>query len=665
MVRTWWRDLSFQAKLAASVCTLVVATGAAITLLAFRSARSSTTTLADSLFREVSGHAVTHTQAYVFRAQPVVLSLRELADRGLALDEPDRLSEQLIAFMEANPGLSWGSYSSASGRFVGVQRTAEGKLRINQSHIEAGQTRMQEHDVLADGSRRLFREDQDSGYDPRTRPFYLAAQEVRDEVVWLPPYVFFDQGVPGISCATPVRDRAGALRGVLSVDFDLNALSEFVSQLEITENSRVFLFTQDHVLLAFPGRQVASQSGGKAAGELLSLADIDDDVAQAYAAALDEKELKAARGSEFTRCDFRHAGRDYFASATAFPVGNDQVWVVGALAPEADFLGDVQRSQWMALGAALIGLLAALVVAVVLARRVSQPVQALIGFMRRVGGGDLEAQADFQGGREFRELSIALNQMIEDLRDRLRLRHSLDLAMDVQQRLLPQKLPDVQGLEIAGQSTYCDETGGDYYDFLVLDAASPSSVLVAIGDVMGHGVAAALVMAAARAVLRDRAHAEGGLAELMSRLNRLLASDLEGTRFMTMHLSVVDAERKSFRWVSAGHDPAIVYDRAGDKFEVIDGAELPLGILDYTEYREYAFSPLVAGHVIVIGTDGVWEMPNDEGALYGKDRLQEMIRSSAALSAHDIAQAIERDLSAFQGKCRAVDDVTFVVIKVL
>ena len=250
------------------------------------------------------------------------------------------------------------------------------------------------------------------------------------------------------------------------------------------------------------------------------------------------------------------------------------------------------RSQAQALVGAIVALAIAIALAVWMARRVSGPVLDLIGFMSRVGAGDLEAQAQFGGSLEFQQLSEALNRMIADLRDRVQLRHSLNLAMEVQQRLLPQKPPTIAGLDIAGHSTYCDETGGDYYDFLTLDEASPSSVLVAIGDVMGHGVAAALVMAAARAVLRDRATNAGTLSSLMSRLNRLLAADLEGTRFMTMHLSVIDAATRSFRWVSAGHDPAIVFSPSKQDFESIDGAEIPLGILDDTEYREYSFAPL-------------------------------------------------------------------------
>jgi sigma-B regulation protein RsbU (phosphoserine phosphatase) len=251
------------------------------------------------------------------------------------------------------------------------------------------------------------------------------------------------------------------------------------------------------------------------------------------------------------------------------------VWVIGAVAPKADFLADVWRSQATALMAATGALLIAVLLAALMARSVSRPVLNMIGFMNRVGSGDLGAKAAFGGSREFRNLADALNRMIADLRDRLRLRHSLGIAMEVQQRLLPNGPPQVRGLEVAGHSTYCDETGGDYYDFLVLDKATSDAVLVVLGDVMGHGIAAALVMAGVRSVLRDRATATGDLAELMSRLNRLISADHGGDRFMTMHLSVIDAKTQSMRWVSAGHDPVIVYDPATAAFSEVGEGDLP------------------------------------------------------------------------------------------
>ncbi|MFL5330831.1 MAG: HAMP domain-containing protein [Gemmataceae bacterium] len=134
----------------------------------------------------------------------------------------------------------------------------------------------------------------------------------------------------------------------------------------------------------------------------------------------------------FQRFQFDHDNTEYLASTTAFRIGDDQMWIIGAVAPKADFLGDVWRSQAIALMAATAPLIIAVVLAALMARYVSTPVLKMISFMNGVGSGDLDAKAVFGGSREFRNLSDALNRMIADLRDRLRLRHSLSIAMEVQ-----------------------------------------------------------------------------------------------------------------------------------------------------------------------------------------------------------------------------------------
>jgi serine phosphatase RsbU (regulator of sigma subunit) len=637
--------------------------GTVVIWLAHRSARSSTESLARSLFQEASSHAATQSRAYVLRAAPLAESLVELANDGLRLDESDRLAAQLLAVLRANEGLSWTSYGDESGNFTGVYRPVEGGLRINQSRIEEGQTRMVEHDVASDGSWKIHREEADSGYDPRNRPFYRKAKEM-GRLVWLPPYIFYTQGVPGVSCAAPVYDDEHLLRGVLSIDFDLKELSAFVGAVSLSEHSKVFLFTSDDILLAHPDWRSIEPTNG-ARSELTTIADSHDPLIQSFSQHRQVRPAARNRTDDFDFFEFQHDGVAYFASTTPFAVGDDLTWIVGAVAPKADFLANVWRSQALALATGAVALVVAVLMAALMARRVSGPVLSLIGFMQRVGDGDLDAQADFGGSREFRQLSHALNRMIADLRDRLRLRHSLDIAMSVQQRLLPQTPPRPRGLDVAGHSTYCDETGGDYYDFLILDETEPESVLVALGDVMGHGVAAALVMAGARAVLRDRAQTSGSLAELMGRLNRLLAADLDGTRFMTMYLGVLSARNGILRWVSAGHDPAIVYDPASDAFEEIDGGELPLGIVEDTDYIERTYGPLRPGQIVLVGTDGIWEMPNSAGEHFGKARLRTAIQSAASRSAAEIVEAIVARLTEFRGECRQSDDVTFVVLKTL
>lgn len=120
-----------------------------------------------------------------------------------------------------------------------------------------GKTNEVEYKSLADGTRKVLKTDDDSRYDPRKRPFYLGAKKA-GRLVWLPPYVFYWQWVPGITCAVPVKDASGQLRGVLTADFDLNALSDFVAGLSVSEHSFVFLFTSDEVLLAHPSRRAVS-----------------------------------------------------------------------------------------------------------------------------------------------------------------------------------------------------------------------------------------------------------------------------------------------------------------------------------------------------------------------------------------------------------------------
>jgi sigma-B regulation protein RsbU (phosphoserine phosphatase) len=281
-----------------------------------------------------------------------------------------------------------------------------------------------------------------------------------------------------------------------------------------------------------------------------------------------------------------------------------------------------------------------------------------------VGAGELEARAQLGGSPEFHELSAALNGMIAQLQDRLRLRNSIAVARQVQSKLLPAGPPKVCGLDIAGHSTYCDETGGDYYDFLTFDQ-NHAQLFVTIGDVIGHGVGAALPMAGARAVLRTRAPTGLTPGKLLGELNQLLCEDFDGSGFMTMLIAVLDPQRMTIRWANAGHDPILVYDPLEDQFFELEGADLPLGISREITYGDLTSDRLRPGQVLVLGTDGVWEAANVAGELFGKDRLRETIRSAAACTAAQIGAAIERDVDAFRGAAPRTDDMTFVVIKML
>jgi sigma-B regulation protein RsbU (phosphoserine phosphatase) len=256
--------------------------------------------------------------------------------------------------------------------------------------------------------------------------------------------------------------------------------------------------------------------------------------------------------------------------------------------------------------------------------------------------------------------------MTAGLRDRLRMRQSLALAMEVQKCLLPSDTPIVEGLDIAGHSTYCDETGGDYYDYLDVAGLSRTTAVVAVGDVVGHGVAAAMLMATARGILRSRCEESGSLADLLTHMNTHLARDVGDMtgRFMTMLLMTLDAERRQLRWASAGHDPPLLYDPAADRFIELEGGGLPLGVLAEEQYTEYVHAAVQPHQICFVGTDGVWEAADATGALFGKARVTEVLRAHAHESADAISHALRAALETFRGGVKQADDVTFVILKV-
>jgi len=341
-----------------------------------------------------------------------------------------------------------------------------------------------------------------------------------------------------------------------------------------------------------------------------------------------------------------------------------QGWLVSVMQPEAEFLDPIndqmRQNLWIMLAVAL----AAAGLAIWRARSVVRPVLAVTQAANQLASGDFDARAPHLAHDEIGRLADAFNKMVPQLKERVDLQQSLAVAMQVQQSLLPEGDPKPPGLDVAGRSKYCDATGGDYYDFIDISRVSTSSTLIALGDVMGHGIASALLMATARAALRAQALEGCALTPLMSKVNRVLAADNRHNRFMTMALVVIDPKQGSVRWASAGHDPTLTYHTDEDRFVELEGGDVPLGIDPTIVYEEFSYSGLKPGDVLVIGTDGIWEMRSATGELFGKDRLRDIMKRDARKSAADIAKAIQDELTTFRGVVLPQDDVTFVVVRI-
>jgi sigma-B regulation protein RsbU (phosphoserine phosphatase) len=338
--------------------------------------------------------------------------------------------------------------------------------------------------------------------------------------------------------------------------------------------------------------------------------------------------------------------------------------VLVTAAAQSDYTGRIERGFQISFFAGLVVVLVMVLTGIAIGRWLVAPLRELVNAVERIGDGDLEFETNIDHAPEYNRLGRAINAMIIALRDRLRMRRSLQLASEVQKNLLPRTEPHISGLDIVGHSTYCDETGGDYYDFLDISGSDENEVVVALGDVMGHGVAAAMLMATARGILRSRCAQEGSLAEFLEHLNTLLIPDTQGHRFMTMLLATFNVSSGTLRWASAGHGAPIIYDSQSDSFLDLDGGGIPLGIAETAEYEEYANHVATPGHVILIATDGIWEAKGEDDELYGMDRLMDLIRSLAHLDARGISDGIRMAIADHQGTNEPDDDMTYVVIRV-
>jgi serine phosphatase RsbU (regulator of sigma subunit) len=250
-------------------------------------------------------------------------------------------------------------------------------------------------------------------------------------------------------------------------------------------------------------------------------------------------------------------------------------------------------------------------------------------------------------------------------REHRRVRQSLSLAKEVQQNLLPRENPQVSGLDIAGSSIYCDETGGDYYDYLKTGDGADGRIGVVVGDVSDHGIPSALLMATVRAHLRQRYYQSGGIEKIVADVNRQLTQDVQDSgRFMTLFVVELNSQNGQLGWLNAGHEPAVIYDPDTDTMDELGGnGSLPLGVIDSSAYTANRRS-INAGQIIVIATDGIFETQNSNEEMFGRQRFYDLIRQNASGSAAQIVKAVLQAVNHFREHRPPQDDLTLVVIKI-
>jgi phosphoserine phosphatase RsbU/P len=255
---------------------------------------------------------------------------------------------------------------------------------------------------------------------------------------------------------------------------------------------------------------------------------------------------------------------------------------------------------------------------------------------------------------EQREL---LAKTIQQQRDDLL--QDLELAAQVQRMFLPAGAPAIAGLEIAGMMQPSKGVGGDYYDYIPINA---NTIQIVIADVSGKGVSAALLMSATAAAMRLEANRDRNMLQQVERLNTEIGSVSDPERYVTLLVAEIDTDKRRIRYVNCGHNPGLLFQAKTRTLKRLDSSCPPIG-LNPVEFCELASAELTSGDVLVFYTDGVTEAENLLAEEFGMERLSAVVRRGSSLSAEGLMDDIFSSAASFSKEVGFGDDVTILVVK--
>ncbi|MCL2640242.1 MAG: SpoIIE family protein phosphatase [Phycisphaerales bacterium] len=255
-------------------------------------------------------------------------------------------------------------------------------------------------------------------------------------------------------------------------------------------------------------------------------------------------------------------------------------------------------------------------------------------------------------------VAIENARLQEEALEKDRLERQVQIAAEVQRRMMPAKFPHYPGLDIAALYVPCFELGGDFYDFIPL---GDHSLGITVADVVGKGLPASLLMASVRAAMRAQADNVYDLDEIISRVNKSMSLDMQSNEFITLWYGVLDYKHKRLTYCSAGHEPAILL-RNGQMRELSIGG-MVIGVDPEQRYDKQVVQ-LQKGDILFIYTDGIPDAMNYTSEKFGKQRMRESLLKYAHEPAEQICRQMLWETRRFVGLNRRTDDTTIVVIKV-
>ncbi|MBD3290991.1 SpoIIE family protein phosphatase [candidate division KSB1 bacterium] len=251
-------------------------------------------------------------------------------------------------------------------------------------------------------------------------------------------------------------------------------------------------------------------------------------------------------------------------------------------------------------------------------------------------------------------------RLFEETLEKQRIEEELELAREIQQRLLPKSCPKIPGFEIAAMNIPSRQVGGDYYDCISLDS---NRTCLAIADVSGKGIPASLLMSNVQAGLHAMIDSGMRLSEIAAKINNMVHRNTGYDRFITFYFGILEHDSRKFGCVNAGHNPPYLFHQDGS-FQLLDKGGLILGMMPNIVYQKEEVQ-LQSGDWIIMFTDGVSEAMNEHDEEFEEHRIEEIVKANLQASAEEMKDALYKAVKNFTKGVPQSDDITMVIVKVL
>lgn len=671
------KTVSIRRSLMTNLAVVVVTLGLAIILMMALSTRRVIRAMSESLIHQTSRRTELKLRTFFEPVSNQVESLRRSGEKGeLDIDQVRQLPYIFERLLRESPHGAAVYLANERDREIYVSRSGSSWLRREMNVAERGGVALITEWSEDDPTPRVREETVE--YRASTRPWFQGAvnlmpasaeAETEDYVFWTDPYPFFSTGKPGITAAAAFRSKTGGLQ-VVGMDVTVAEISRFTSTLRILGEGSVFVLTEDRRLLGVPHDPHSTRTEEEIERMILKTPEeLGTSVAR------DASEQLLASEDTWNRAVRIVTNRaPWWGQVTPYHLSPSQRLLIGVGIPEEDLIEGIQEQRLWVVAITVVVLGVAILRILNLARRYSRPIEELVDESHRISTGDLEPGPPIESRvAEVQQLAKAHDEMRLGLKTLMKLERDLQLARDIQSRTFPDKVPELEGFDIAAWNEPADQTGGDSYDimglkessdggpFLTQDEADRAVFLLA--DATGHGIGPALSVTQLRAMLRMAVRLSSETPGIIEQINQQVWADLPAERFITAWLGMLDSRNHTLTAFSAAQAPLLLFRAVGQRFEILGSNSVALGM--FPTMKVAVPDPIVMepGDIYAAISDGIFEASAPDGEEMESERVSEVIRQNRNEPAAEIIDRIRTATESFTQGAPADDDRTIILIK--